>query len=318
MKTPTITIVCEPTNGLCNRLRAIASGYVLASFLNASFLNASFLNYDFYIEWNPTADIGYTNFSDLFTNSELLYHSNMEKSNINKLQIIKLQISKYYTENDAILDILTNIQNTQNNTQNNIVFWIANCGGNFKHPEMTIEQYNTTKTEFYKSLRPIISIEQTINNLCKNLIDGSIMGVQIRRTDRKFITPSTEKFAKKILQLIENQTYENQNKKNKKIFVCSDDPNEFLLLKNLLPPWIEITHYPLDNYDRNSPKNIQNALIDWYLLAHCNIILYSANSSFGYEACIMSKALGFFQNGYEMRKSLNSIKERKNLFPLLF
>lgn len=279
-------LIIEPTNGLCNRLRAIASGYVLSQFLNWGFL----------IKWNPNKEVGYIELNELFSNIDhLLFTTNITTNitpNITPLKTIT--ITKIYNEQTALDEII--------NSNTHVL--LLNSGGNFKHPNMSIATYQTLKHKFYKSLLLVKHINDIIYDFTKENFIKPIIGVQIRRTDRKTITPKTEMFAKKINSLSDQ---------NKQIFLCTDDINEFKRLRDLIDSSIQIIQYPKQNFNRDSKFAIHEAIIDWYLLSMCETIIYSHGSSFGYEACIMGKR----KNGFEMRKNKNKTENELRNLPIL-
>lgn len=276
-------LIIEPTNGLCNRLRAIASGYVLSQYLNWGFL----------IKWNPSKEVGYIELNEIFSNIDhLLFTSNITTNITTKITTIT--ITKIYNEQTALDEII--------NTNTNIL--LTNSGGNFKHPNMSIATYQTLKHKFYKSLVLVKHISDIIYDFTKENFTKPIIGVQIRRTDRKTITPKTEIFAKKI------NSFSDQYKQ---IFLCTDDINEFERLRELVHSSIKIIQYPKQNFNRDSKFAIHEAIIDWYLLSMCETIIYSHGSSFGYEACIMGKR----ENGFEIRKNKNKTDNELRNLPIL-
>lgn len=270
--------IVEPTNGLCNRLRAIASGFVIAKHLER----------EFKIVWNATKDIGYARFEDLFQNTDMIYNGDYNKDTSVYNAGIKTEVSLI---KDICLD-------------KHRIVTLKKSGGNYKIPTMSVERFNTIKSQFYNSLMPIQKIQQQINVFTKNINLDDYIGVQIRRTDRKRITPPTQMFAKAV-----------QRKNIKKLFLSTDDPNESIILKNLLADNFEIMVYPKKQFGRESIECVQEALVEWILLTQCQSIIYSQSSSFGYEACIPRKLVHSLELRKKREKNEN---EKRNLPRLVF
>lgn len=270
--------IIEPTNGLCNRLRAIASGYILAKHLKR----------EFKIVWHATKDIGYAKFEHLFQNIELILDKMPAKS-------ASVYTAGIRTEMGLLKEIMSD---------NNDIVILKQTGGNYKLPNMTIREFNTLKSEFYNCLKPIESIQQRITLFANKYKLDECTGVQIRRTDRKNITPPTEMFAIAIKRAL-----------TAKVFLTTDDPFELKKLKKNILKNIQIIMYQKKQYGRNNIMCVQEALIEWTILSMCKTIIYSQSSSFGYEACIPYK-LG---QSVELRQKREKTEnEKRNLPQLIF
>lgn len=270
--------IVEVSNGLCNRLRALASGWIFAKYLNR----------EFKFKWNPTKDIGFANFKNLFKNKEFEI-TDEEYNHLSK------NASTYTSGIKTEVVLVTPIS-----LDDSDVVILKQTGGNYKHADMSIQEFNSLKSDFYKSLQPIDTIQDRINSFIANNALNTFVGVHIRRTDRKHITPSTEMFGLYINRI-----------KAKQVFLCTDDKNEIDNLKK----YVKIIKYPKKIFNRNGKECVQEALIEWKLLSMCKLIVYSQASSFGYEACIPNKLC----NSKELRKSRKkNDNEERNLPKLKF
>lgn len=285
-QTPKLLVV-EPVNGLCNRLRAMASGWILAQHLNR----------EFKVLWKATEDIGYTKFTDLFQDTNLLITEDALPIDI------KVYISGIQTETAIIPDVCKDVSPK---------ILLRQTGGNYMPYGMDVGNFNTLKSQFYNTkLMPVKDVIDCVNRVSVTINIGECLGVHIRRTDRKNFTPSTETFA----LAIKRKLSEKNGTSSSKLFVCTDDPLEIEKLESLVP--FKIVSYPKTRFARDSPASIKEALIEWLLLSRCSTVIYSHGSSFGYEACVAGKVTN--ANALELRtKREKSDNEKRNLPTLMF
>ena len=275
--------IVEVCNGLCNRLRAIASGWILANKLNRTFR----------LRWDPNKDIGGTHFQKLFKNEDLEisdkeYKRLSIRAGVHTSQRLKTEIALM---GEICLD-------------ESQVIILKKTGGNYRHPNMTLKEYNTLKSQFYNMLEPVEAVQKRIEIFSEKHNLDECIGVQIRRKDRKHITPPTETFGRYLSRL-----------EDRFFFLCSDDRNEIQNLKKYTNSKVLIIAYPKMEYSTNTVMCIQEALVEWKLLSMCKSIVYSQSSSFGYESCIPNKLV----NSKELRtKRERSDNEKRNLPPLIF
>lgn len=271
-------LIIEPTNGLCNRLRAMASGWILANHLKR----------EFKVVWNCTPDIGYAKYTDLFEKPNWLLPHLPEN-------LTSVYTSGRKTEKDQIVLICKDQSKT-------IV--LKQTGGNYMPPGMNSPEFNTLKSQFYNTLKPIKKIYdaiQTFDNLHQL---KHCLGVHIRRKDRKHFTPSTEMFSRAIERYKQTNT----------ILLSTDEPVEIGKLRKLCKKKIIV--YPKTIFERNTIESVQQALIEWNLLSKCDIgIVYSHSSSFGYEACMPNKIVKTIELRSTREKTEN---EKRNLPKLTF
>lgn len=283
MKVSQKQLIIEPTNGLCNRLRAMASGWILAKHLGRKFK----------VVWNATPDIGNAEFTDLFEKPNWLLPAD-------SLGSVVVYTAGIKTEADVLAELCKNKSHT-------IV--LKQTGGNYIPSGMTIERFNSLKSQFYNTLKPIPKINRKIQAFSKRYSLTDFVGVHIRRKDRKQFTPDTEMFARAIKRFDDVEETSN-------ILLCTDESTEFEKLKKLCNS--NIITYPKQQFNRNTIECVQDALVEWMLLSKCEKgIVYSHSSSFGYEACIVNKIP--YTLALELRSTRQKTEnEKRNLPKLVF
>ncbi len=285
-------LIVYPCNGLCNRLRATASAYILSKYLNRQFLMC----------WEITSDIGGASFEQLFEPVQFSIDNDKVQ------ELCSYNSSTIYTcGRRTEIAILSDVCKDASN-----IVIIKQTGGNYMHPKMSIGEFNTQKNLFYTNyIKPIPEISQTIKEFYNNNeLPGGCIGVHIRRTDRSYYTPVSDAFVSKVKQILETTNIN-------RVLLCSDDVKEIASFKTKLKSHdVSIVHYTKEYFGRDNVDAVRDAVIEWFLLGHCNIIVYSHSSSFGYEACILNKTT----NGYELRSdnSKRTENEIRNLPPLRY
>lgn len=286
---PKILIV-EPTNGLCNRLRAIASGWILSQKTNRTLR----------VLWNANKDIGYAHFYDLFEKNKNNEHLIIDDTFNTEHKQVSIYTAGIQTEVSLVPKIIDDHSD---------VVMLKQTGGNYTPLQISIKEFNNLKSEFYKSLIPAPDVTQKINDFMKkNELTSyetfkNVLGVHIRKTDRKKFTPKTEVFADAV-----NRSHHSA------ILVCSDDPQEILKLQQLIKQK-KILQINNCTFARDNIHDIKQALVEWTLLSKCERIVYSQSSSFGYEACIPNKLSKSIELRTTHKKTDN---EKRNLPPLHF
>jgi len=286
-------LIIIPRNGLCNRLRAIASASLLARETNRNFG----------MVWYETKEIGFAKWNDLFeTKFRRMFNINFKTKIISDFK----KESQVYMRGGQGGEqrILKDIQN-----ESSLVV-VLEAGGNFIPSNISIQKYNQYKSEFYSKLIPIQSIQENINIFWNNNFESSdhVIGVHIRRKDRSRVTPSNMTFATKMKSFLNDNS-------DVKFLLCTDDKKEEDYFKKVFKDII--IYRKKNNYNRNSAQSTQEALIDWYLLGKCERLFYSFGSSFGYEACIMNR----LSNSVEIQdKRWNKMTEshKRNHVSLIF
>jgi hypothetical protein len=290
--TSTKSLVIEPINGLANRLRAMASAWILSKSLKRSF----------YVNWKSTtlsSDKHYVPaFEEIYipdclplVNVELQYENDLSDSVYDHSNLQKdckdCKDCKSYTvyEGGHLGEqrLLPEIKRDTNTTV------ILRAGGVFKPDNISVQQYNTMKSEFYNRLELQPNIQDIIDSfIVKNFPSSvKVLGVHIRRGDRRMYTGASNKFVEAIKRI---QT------KYGVLFLCTDSKDEEIYIKKQITG-ISIVSYQKESIGRTNLTEFIDAVVDWNILSKTDLILYSKGSSFGYEACFPRKLKGSIQVG---------------------
>lgn len=255
------TLYLEPTYGLANRMRAIASGLELAretgKTLIIVWVNDAELNCPFHTLFEPIPEVHFIN--------KPIYWQYMKVSNQTSLipSIVVGLINKTMGFDFCIKE-------TDGNS-------IGSKWNIYKVIERHKRVYIQTSADFIKhdsilkQFKPVTTLQNQINDRTKGFIDHTI-GLHIRRTDHvDAITNSPlELFANRIDALLLKDPETN-------FYLSTDDPETEDYLKKLYAEKIII--YP-KNFSRNSEEGIKDAVLDMFCLSRTKKIIGSFNSTF--------------------------------------
>lgn len=254
-KIPSLVII--PTQGFCNRLRAIASTSVLAKYLNT----------DFYLIWE-NEDCCNCDFNLIFSNT------------FKHITIDELSNSKYlFSPNTHTNNIMTHI------LHNDYDFVIIKGGHEFKHPDMPLIQFLQSKHKFYNTL----SFTPQVCSISKHIDCSNCVGIHYRDFVPKYDKLDGRDFSvqspiKSFLAVIE-RLYKNDNTTS---FYISSNTNVALThISKLVPEQNIITLKDIDT-ERNSSLGVIHAVSSLLLLANCKFIVGTVMSSFSDEACFFN------------------------------
>lgn len=269
-------LIIEPINGLGNRFRAMASGYILALALGRTlkvlWKSENGPKNAWYV---PPANVIFEELLPNFLNPNEFEITDDETS-------IDTFAGGYGGEQRLLPQIC--------NSTKKIVH--IKAGGIFKPDTMKISDYNNIKSLYYKSL--INYIKPSILNNSHNFHGQKVLGVHIRRGDRKQYTAPTKLFVQKINKLIRNSKF-------KKLFICTDDQQEIEYIRNNVKGIPIVCRQEQDTttttttrgaVTRETDQDFMDALADWLSLSTTDCILISKGSSFSYEACFLKKIKG--------------------------
>jgi hypothetical protein len=152
---------------------------------------------------------------------------------------------------------------------------------------------------------PNDDIRQKVDNFKNKKFTKNMIGVHVRFTDMK-----TD--AEKIMQTVDKIF----RKGKSAVFLATDSKEmvgrfrrkygEVITTKKWYPPANERMHTNRNCLDRE--QNGREALVDMYLLAQCNSLVYSGKSSFGRLAELLSKSWKIFNiNGQQKMRPLKLI-----------
>jgi len=258
-------LVLYPRYGLANRLRTIASAKILADLTGRKL----FVNWIRYGQCNITWEGLFMNHIDRyplpmtsFTKGVTLYDDYKA-------------VSRFYWDMPQSL-----IANTSD------VVAVRSCC-NFQAREMSHETYIALKSLFYRSLQPLDSIQQTVNDIYRRYFEGNeVVGVHIRRTnhlhykrkDPCLVSP-TALFVKSMEKILNRHP-------DTKFFLATDDRDEERTMREQFG--INVIVYEKENINRDTEKGMRDALVDWLLLSKTSRIIGSSTSSFSEEAAVVN------------------------------
>tara|TARA_B110000196_G_scaffold320231_1_gene341270 strand:+ start:399 stop:1322 length:924 start_codon:yes stop_codon:yes gene_type:complete len=264
-------------HGLCNRLKFAASVKALADFCGRKFI----------LKWD-----GFSNFWE----NELFPVPDGYKS----CNIIK----------KATWRVVDGIeQHRRTRTIKKLNAWAHNAsiknlyatGGYGFVPEgMSIVDYNNAKSEFYKSLIPTDTVKAAINS-APFTVDKKTLGLQIRVSKKSYdrikgedYRPSWEFDLGKWVATIKDLSGSFDS-----IFITTNDLSVVLAIESALDGAISVNFFDREDTERvggniwgkvgSELNSLIMDLAEWYMLSNCGKIIYSYGSSFGYEACFISK-----------------------------
>ena len=251
-----VEIVLIPTQGFCNRLRAIACTYILSSFLRTRF----------YINWVPE-DCCNCKISDIFKTKFDTIDLNEIR---NKKYIFNPRVhTEHYLQSSELI---------------NLDYLIIQGGHEFKHPNMSEIEFLKLKHAFYNSLEWV----NEINEIVKSYNFSNIVGIHFRDYIKQFdesdgrdfskISP-IEDFEKYVTRLLNNSDY--------KFFISSNSNKAFSKLSKIIP---SDRLYILQDItiSRNCPKGIIHAVANFLILSKCVFIIGTVFSSYSDEACFFN------------------------------
>jgi hypothetical protein len=271
-------VVVVPWNGYVNRLQAWASASILAQRLGAELRVAW--------EAEPVAPASAStlfspsliseSFVSLDYVSDLLGHPHSEMPRyltINKGHGVAFLAGHDRGEQYFMEDLLHKLQ-----TQPAIAALVIVAGGKFHLPYE--KEFMSKRRTFYQQ----VSWHSEIQDQCLNtrLPGAEYLGLHIRETDRSREAPTQRSLTRAVRHLAEALKIEN-------ILVTADTDSArsrwFDELDCLgLSPWVSAAK----NFNRGESQSARDAIADWLLLGRSEAIIYSAQSSFGQEAAIMT------------------------------
>jgi|GEM_PF-2378717 len=258
-------LVLYPKHGLANRLRALASAWILADYTGRQL----------FVNWDPSKECN-IEWNELF---------------LNKLERYPFPLSSFQSG--------INLYDDGNNSEGfchdmprslicnkSDVVAMHTCH-NFQVDDTTNEAYNAAKSFFYRSLKPVHEVERTVSEIYTRHFEGSdVVGVHIRRTD---LFASTKKDSTLVCPTkLFHETMRNILNDNPKIqfFLATDDKKEEKLVQRLFQ-YVVIVHEK-EAVKRDVRKGMQDALVDWLLLSRTSRIIGSYQSSFSEEAGVVN------------------------------
>ena len=254
-KKPSLVII--PTQGFCNRLRAIASTFVLAQYIQT----------DFYLIWEKE-DCCNSDLDQILTNT------------FKRISVDTLSNSKYlFSPNTHTNNLMEHI------LHNDYDFVIIKGGHEFKHPEMPLVQFLQAKHTFYNTLSFTSHVLSTIKDInCSNCI-----GIHYRDFIPKYDKLDGRDFSiqsplKSFVAVIE-RLYKKDNTAS--FYISSNSNIAWDTISKIIPQNNIIILKNIET-ERNSSLGVIHAVSSLLLLAKCKFIVGTLMSSFSDEACFFN------------------------------
>ena len=251
-------IVVIPSQGFANRMRMIASSYILAEYMKL----------EHYICWNPHNDCN-IKFDEIW-----------ESHPFKTIEFNTFSTSKYlycgYVHTMHVMDQILN--------PGNVKYIILTGGHEFKHPAMNDSEFLHHKYKLYSQLQ--FKIPQT-SQLTLPHIYGSIHIRTITAKDEKDVKNSyqcnfpqnspIEEYLR-ILKLVDDDV---------PLCVISNDPAMYFIFAKKFPTKKIFSSKP-ESFDRDSSDGMCNAIKDFVILSRSSFIIGSYYSSFSDEASFVN------------------------------
>lgn len=251
-------IVLLPTQGFCNRLRAMASAFILAKHLNTQF----------YLIWNKEECCN-CDFHEIFTNT------------FDTITLEDLKNKKYLFSPEIHTNSIMHVLHT-------FEYIVIQGGHEFKHPEMSLFSFLRMKQQFYQSLQfteEVLSVVNTTNTK----MSANCVGIHFRDFVPKYDALDNRVFSEvspieSFLNIIQ-QIYKRNN--HTLFFVSSNTSTALNAIKTIIPINNILT---LENIDtnRDTPTGVIHAVANLLLLSKCKYIVGTLMSSYSDEACFFN------------------------------
>ncbi len=263
------TLTIQATEGLANRMRAVASGYTLAKHHKKQFIiiweQSYGMNCDFFDLFDLIPEINIKNSSQ----NQKLKDSN--NKNFIRKNIIRF-LNKYYGYDTCLINE-TSIKNFRFNEQ----LQAKELNGKKNIYIRTCHQLAPIKEWFFQPRQEL----KNIIKKRKEIIGKNTVGLHIRRTDnRKSIEKSP------LSLFIEAIKEEIKNDSTIKFYLATDSKDISTALIEIFGEYI--LYFPC-NLDRNSKEGVQDALIELYTLASTKKVYGSYWSSFSETAAALGE-----------------------------
>jgi hypothetical protein len=299
-------IVLVARLGLANRLRSLADWYQVAVISNRTLL----------VAWQATHDCNAL-FTDLF------------ESGPERLKILPFPVSSINKEAISFFEESARSQNVTSFTLNETNMWadkhksfvakrnvfmsdtqaiITVYDGLITLDSMKCQQYLIARSTFYRSLVPIEDVRDTINQVKKERFEGKVMiGLHYRSHDKNYdwnVVPPLggsnaaapfgegatlkdfEVRMRGILNAFTSVDSETGLSITNARFYIASNSNE---AKNHFLSIFSETITLFGEYNRGTYKDIFFALVEWLILAECNLVLNTYGSSYAEEAAQMHR-----------------------------
>lgn len=267
-------VVISPTQGFCNRLRSLASAYVLADYMNTNI----------YVNWVPEKccniainDVFETKFNSIDVNvlKASLYYFNPQKHTNEILQA--------YVNDDQVCD------------WTRLKYLVIEGGHEFKHPEMSTIDYLSRKHAFYRKLKFISPIEKEVERYQNSRTTKTTrIGVHFRDYVAAYDQADGRMFSQdspfpKFTEIVERLLNSSRGTSASiELYVTSNSEEILNRFREQYGGRATVINYTTPegrDLSRDTTWGVQQAIIEMLLLSRCDILVGTYYSSFSDEAC---------------------------------
>jgi hypothetical protein len=267
-------LVINPTNGLGNRVRSLASFAVLADELKLPL----------FVHWSKSSGFDDTSISELFKTDDINFIDTHTWNDIKSKSfsisdhiegVCENYIDSVYKDKRVhyINKVLTGGFKQMTATSSNLLSWAFGIYEVDKHIKNFSGKYKTQLSKLKPSDKVINAAQSTLDTFSKNII-----GVHIRQGDATSHKNQWSKmYSDKTLIAINDHF----DKTNTQIFLCTDDQKTLNQMLNRYGN--RIIHYTktfVDSLYGETKKGQFDAMVELYLLSQTNKILATSPSSF--------------------------------------
>lgn len=259
-------LVIFPKGGLANRLRATASGWLLARACGRSF----------HVNWRPD-DVCGAEWGELFQNrfsphpmdaAELCGEGMLHRDG----EGARLPEGMARAVSDDPRPVI-GIQTSQ-------LFRPPGC-----------ENFGAARGEFYRSLIPVAEVQDTVCEFMGAVDVRQMVGVHIRRGDLVSDKGHNSHAISPIGDFIKRCRAELASRRPAGFFLATDSPRDDRELRRVFGPLVFSRSGRV--MERNCVAGIRDALVDWLLLSQTQFVIRSYYTSFSKEACTVNGIRSF-------------------------
>ncbi len=263
-------LIVLPMGGLANRLRVLASAKLMAEVTRRKFL----------VRWWPTPKKCNAAWSDLFVNTLNQYPPRLLKYR-ERFQPDQVKWLIPFRQPEVIPEL-------ENIFRSDIPIVVIKYFGLFKPQELAEPDFDSFRSQFYRSLIPIPLIRDAVANiLTQQFANHEVIGVHIRRTDLGQILKASPQEVSPTTAFIEAMEKVLAGNPKEKFFLATDHLNEEQMFKAHFLDKLIV--FGKSEVNRDTTRGIQEALIDWLLLSKTSMIIRSHRSSFSAESAVVNQ-----------------------------
>ena len=281
-------VVIVPTQGLCNRLRAMASANILAKFYGTICFTL----------WYPEESCSCA-FEDLFEN---------QLSLINMDEVVN---STYvYNPNKHTNFLFENSSHLHSSE-----YLIVRGGHEFKHPDMPLEEFLIEKKAFYNSLRFSKEVRELIAS--HPPVKEGTLAIHYRDYVKQFDEADGRLFSEcsPLNDFVRTVRLIRRKHPDRPFLLCSNTSKAH----EALAPMGGVVYREAAVRARNSREGILHALVDLVMMSRCDMVIGTTMSSFSDEACffrmIPKMCMGTEKSSEYHCYGLSSVHGQKFLVP---